>query len=136
MSKLREQLDAMAAHVRDPGTHPGPPGIEARRLKIYSDLVYNNLDGLLAGNFPVIRKTLGDADWKALVRGFLARHHNHTPLFTELGRELIAFLEAFLHFYGIRRRVLNLNRADFHRAVNSFRFLRQGLGCRFLLAFF
>lgn len=94
MSKLREQLDAMAAHVRDPGTHPGPPGIEARRLKIYSDLVYNNLDGLLAGNFPVIRKTLGDADWKALVRGFLARHHSHTPLFTELGRELIAFLEA------------------------------------------
>ncbi|WP_206203251.1 putative DNA-binding domain-containing protein [Thermomonas sp. HDW16] len=94
MSSLREQFDAMAQHVRDPAAHPGPPGIEARRLKIYSDLVYNNLDGLLAGGFPVIRKTLGDADWQALLRGFLARHHSHTPLFTELGRELIAFIEA------------------------------------------
>jgi hypothetical protein len=94
MSTLREQFDAMARHVRDPAAKPGPPGIEARRLKIYSDLVYNNLDGLLAGNFPVIRKTLGDADWRALVRGFLARHHSNTPLFTELGRELIAHLEA------------------------------------------
>lgn len=93
MSTLREQFDAMAQHVRDPAAHAGPPGIEARRLKIYSELVYNNLDGLLAGGFPVIRKTLGDADWKALVRGFLARHHSHTPLFTELGRELIAFIE-------------------------------------------
>ena len=94
MSQLREQLDTLAAHVRDPEAHPGPPGIEPRRLKIYSDLVYNNLDGLLAGNFPVIRKTVGDADWSSLVRGFLARHRSHTPLFTELGREFIAFLES------------------------------------------
>lgn len=94
MSELRQQLDALAAHVRDPDAHPGPPGIEARRLKIYSDLVYNNLDSLLAGNFPVIRKTVGDADWQTLVRGFLSRHHSRTPLFTELGREFIAFLES------------------------------------------
>ena len=94
MSTLHEQLDALARYVRDPDAHPGPPGIEPRRLEIYRDLVYNNLDGLLAGNFPVIRKTLGDADWRGVVRGFLARHHSHTPLFTELGREFIGFLES------------------------------------------
>jgi uncharacterized protein len=91
---LHEQMDALARHVRDPGAHPGPPGIESRRLKIYSDLVYNNLEGLLSGNFPVIRKTLGDDAWAALVRGFLARHRSHTPLFTEIGREFIGFLES------------------------------------------
>ena len=94
MSTLHEQLDALAAHVRDPAAHPGPAGIEARRLKIYSDLVYNNLDGLLAGNFPVICKTLGDADWRAFVQRFLSQHRSHTPLFTELGLEFIAFLES------------------------------------------
>ena len=94
MTGLREQLEALAAHVRDPAAHPGPPGIEARRLKIYSDLVFNNLDGLLAGGFPVIRKTLGDDGWNALLRGFLSRHRSETPLFTELGREFIAFLES------------------------------------------
>lgn len=94
VSALNQQLAALAAHVRDPDAHAGPPGIEARRLKIYRELVYNNLDSLLAGNFPVIRKTLGDDDWRALLRGFLARHRSHTPLFTELGRELIAFVES------------------------------------------
>jgi hypothetical protein len=94
MSGLADQLRALARHVRDPQAHDGPPGIEARRLKVYRELVYNNLDGLLAGNFPVIRKTLGDAAWSALVRGFLARHHARTPLFPELGRELVAFIEA------------------------------------------
>lgn len=93
MSELLEQLATLARHVRDPGTHPGPPGIESRRLRIYSDLVYNNLDGLLASTFPVIRTTLGDVDWQALVRRFLANHVSHTPLFTELGRELVSFLE-------------------------------------------
>ena len=92
--RLREQMGALAAHVRDPDAHPGPPGIEPRRLKIYSDLVFNNLDGLLAGGFPVIRQTLGDAGWRALLRRFLVDHHSRTPLFTELGRELVAFLEA------------------------------------------
>lgn len=94
MSTLHEQLDTLALHVRDPDAHPGPPGIEARRLKIYSDLVYNNLDGLLAGNFPVIRRTLGDDAWATLLRRFLVRHRSRTPLFTELGRELVAFLES------------------------------------------
>jgi hypothetical protein len=42
----------------------------------------------------VIRKTVGDDAWAALVRGFLARHRSHTPLFTELGREFVAFLES------------------------------------------
>ncbi len=92
MTSLREQLDAMARHVRDPDAHPGPPGIEPRRLAIYRELVHNNLDGLLAGNFPVLRKTLGDTDWRALVRGFLVNHHSRTPLFTELGCELIDHL--------------------------------------------
>ena len=94
MSELHRQLHALAAHVRDPGAHPGPPGIEPRRLAIYRDLVHNNLDGLLAGNFPVIRQTLGDADWDALLRRFLARHRSDTPLFTRLGLEFVAFLES------------------------------------------
>ncbi len=94
MSGLHAQLAALADHARDPGTHPGPPGIEPRRLKLYRDLVFNNLDGLLAGGFPVIRKILGDADWCALLRRFLANHESRTPLFPELGRELIAFLQA------------------------------------------
>ena len=71
MSTLQDQLQALAAHVRAPELHPGPPGIEERRLALYRNLVFNNLEGLLGGGFPVIRKTLGDAHWNALLRRFL-----------------------------------------------------------------
>lgn len=94
MSALHDQLHVLAAHVRDPAAHAGPTGVDDRRLAVYRDLVFNNLDGLLAGTFPVIRRTLGDSDWQALLRRFLARHRSETPLFTRLGLEFVAFLEA------------------------------------------
>ena len=89
---LPSQLDMLARYVRNPATQPGPPGIEPRRLKLYSDLLFNNIEGLLAGNFPVIRKTLGNTGWLALVQRFFATHQSQTPLFTRIGLEFIDFL--------------------------------------------
>jgi uncharacterized protein len=89
---LHDQQFALSRHLRDPSSHPPPPGIEERRLAIYRDLFFNNIEGLLAGNFPVIRKTLGDDAWRALVRRFYADHRSQTPLFPEIAREFIRYL--------------------------------------------
>jgi len=91
--RLHDQQFALSRHLRDPSAHPPPPGIEERRLAIYRDLFFNNIEGLLAGNFPVIRQTLGDDAWRRLVRQFYANHRSHTPLFPEIAREFIRFLE-------------------------------------------
>ncbi|MCK7595258.1 DNA-binding domain-containing protein [Pseudomarimonas salicorniae] len=91
--RLREQQVAFAAHLRDPASAPPPEGIEDRRMAIYRDLFYNSLEGLLAGNFPVIRRLRGDDSWHALVRDFYREHACHTPLFTEIGREFLRYLE-------------------------------------------
>ncbi len=85
---------AFAAHLRDPQAHPPPPGIEPRRMAVYRELFFNNIAGLLGGNFPVLRRTLGEDAWRALVRRFYADHASRTPLFPELAREFIRFLEA------------------------------------------
>ncbi len=90
---LQRQQFALARHVRNPATHAPPAGIEDRRLAIYRELFYNSIETLLAGNFPVIRRTLGDATWHALVRAFYTDFRCQTPLFTEIGREFIRFLE-------------------------------------------
>lgn len=90
---LRQQQYELAAHLRDPAAHAPPPGLEDRRLSIYRELFFNNIEGLLSGNFPVIRKTLGEPHWRPLVREFYARHRSHTPLFAEIGREFIRFLQ-------------------------------------------
>ena len=92
MSALRDRLHAFAAHLRDPAAHPPPPGVEERRLAVYRELFLNNIRSLLASGFPVIRKTLGDGRWDALVRDFHAGHRSRTPLFTEIGLEFIAFV--------------------------------------------
>ncbi|MDZ4349258.1 MAG: putative DNA-binding domain-containing protein [Xanthomonadaceae bacterium] len=90
---LRDLQFALSRHIRDPGANPPPPGIEDRRLKIYRELFYNNVEGLLAGNFPVIRKTLGHDAWHTLIRAFFRDHRAQTPMFPELAREFLRFLE-------------------------------------------
>ncbi len=93
-SRLRAQQLALTRHLRDPQAVAAPQGVEDRRLAIYRDLVFNNVESLLAGNFPVLRQVLGDADWRALVRDFFRDHRAQTPLFPELGREFLRFLDA------------------------------------------
>lgn len=93
-ARLKAQQYAFAAHLRDPQAAPAPDGLEERRLQIYRDLFYNNVESLLGNNFPVIRRLLGKERWHALVRDFYREHRCHTPLFPELGKELMRYLEA------------------------------------------
>lgn len=90
---LRQQQFQLAAHLRDPAHCAPPPGLEDRRLAIYRELFFNNIQSLLSGNFPVIHKTLGGTRWQGLIRDFHARHRSQTPLFAEIGREFISFLQ-------------------------------------------
>lgn len=89
---LRAQQDAFTAHIRDPDRAPPPPGIDPRRMRVYRDLFFNNVSRLLAGNFPVIRRIRGEA-WPVLVRAFYRDHGCRTPLFPELPREFLRWLE-------------------------------------------
>lgn len=83
---------ALSAHLRDPTGAPPPPDLEERRLKIYRELIFNNVESLLAGYFPVLRQILPLDHWRGLVRDFFIRHRARTPLFTELAQELLDFL--------------------------------------------
>lgn len=82
-----------AGHIRDPDNIPAPEGVEDRRMGIYRDLFYNNIQGFLAGNFPVIRRLYSDERWHQMVRDFFVRHRAHTPLFPELPREFLQFVQ-------------------------------------------
>lgn len=82
------------AHLRDPQRHPAPPGVDPRRMRVYSELLYNNVEGLLANSFPVLHEVLGERRWHALVRDYFARHVARTPLFTEMPHEFVRYLQA------------------------------------------
>ncbi len=84
---------AFAAHIRDPERSLCPADIEARRMKIYSELFYNNIEGFMANTYPVLRSILPDQRWHAMIRDYYARHQSHTPLFPEMPREFLKYLE-------------------------------------------
>lgn len=85
----------VAAYLRDPASHPAPGGIESRRLKVYQDLFYNNIEGFLRQGFPVLHAILDAAGtWHGLVRRFFASHACATPYFTDISAEFVGWLEA------------------------------------------
>lgn len=93
MADLRELQERFAAHIRDPEANPGPEDVEDRRLAIYRDLFFRNLSNFIAKSFPVIRKLYDDAAWATFMREFYAHHEFHTPLFPEIPREFLKYLQ-------------------------------------------
>jgi hypothetical protein len=89
---LRDQQLAMARHLRNPDQVPGPEGVEPRRLKIYQDLIYKNLEGFISGAFPVLRSLYADDGWRELVRKFMDGHRCHSPYFLEISQEFLQYL--------------------------------------------
>jgi hypothetical protein len=88
-----QQQYAFAAHIRAPDSMAAPPGIEDRRMAIYRELFYNNIESFLCNSFPVLRELTQDDAWHALVRDFYATHRCHSPLFLEIPHEFLGYLE-------------------------------------------
>lgn len=89
---MQQQFD-FAAYIRDPGGHTRPHDIEERRMKIYCDLFYNNVEAFMANTYPVLRSILRDEHWHAIIRDYFANHKSHTPLFPEMPREFLKYLQ-------------------------------------------
>lgn len=84
----------LAAHLRDPARNPGPCDVEDRRIAIYRDLIYNNIESFVSTAFPVLRTLFADPDWLVLVREFICRHRCASPYFLEISQEFLQFLQA------------------------------------------
>lgn len=89
----RSQI-AFAGHLRNPDEHAAPSDVEDRRLAIYRDLFYNNIEGLLSSTFPVVREILPDNEWHGVVREYFSEHRSHTPLFPEVAEDFLGFIQA------------------------------------------
>ena len=91
-ARFVEQQLACTAYIRDPGHNAPPPGTDPRRMAAVAELFYNNIDDTLSSAFPVLRRISSDSYWHGLVRDFYARHHCHTPLFSQIAGEFLDYL--------------------------------------------
>lgn len=84
---------AFTGHIRDPKGATRPEGVPARRMRVYNELLYNNIEGFLLACFPVCRAVLGQRKWTRLVREFFREHRSHTPYFRQIPDEFLKYLQ-------------------------------------------
>lgn len=87
-----------AQSIRDPLSSSNDAQFEERRLKIYRELFFNNVEGFVSSAFPVLKEILIDQHdelfWLGLVRQFFVQHQCETPYFLEISEEFLQFLQA------------------------------------------
>lgn len=93
MKAFQQYQAEFVGHLRDPRHNARPKGASARRMRVYAEIVFNNMDSTLSACFPVCRKVLGVRRWQQLVRAFLAGHRCSTPLFRQIPEEFLRWLE-------------------------------------------
>jgi hypothetical protein len=86
------QQQALTRYLRDPDHQSPPADMNAARVNVYRDLVFNNVSQLLSGTFPVLIRIIGEQRWSLLVRGFLRDWRAQTPKFGEIAETFLDYL--------------------------------------------
>ena len=93
LPQLQQLQMEFAGHLRDPANVRSPQGIEQRRMQIYRDLFYNNVEGFISGGYPVLRSITDDEKWHRMIRDFFSRYRCQTPYFLEIAQEFLGYLQ-------------------------------------------
>lgn len=81
------------AWLREPLQNPPPAGVKPERMQVYRELIFNNIESLMANSFPVIKSLLPPVSWNNLIEDFFAHHQSKTPYFSEIAEEFLDFLQ-------------------------------------------
>ena len=90
---FKSKQQEFAAYIRDPQNNPVPADVKEQRMDMYRELFFNNIEGFLSGNFPVLRKILDGQHWFALAQDFFAKHPCQSPYFSQIPEEFLDYLQ-------------------------------------------
>ncbi len=90
---FQQHQAAFAAYIRNPEKNSLPNGVKPERMAMYRELFFNNINGFLTANFPILHSLLSSEDWQNLAQDFFEKHVCHTPHFSEIPEEFLAYLE-------------------------------------------
>ncbi|WP_394193605.1 DUF2063 domain-containing protein [Pseudoalteromonas atlantica] len=83
---------AFMEHIRQPDIKPLPHGVEDRRMAIYRDLFFNNIEGFISSGFPVLKTLYSCENWRKLIRKFFIEHDCQSPYFLDIAAEFVNYL--------------------------------------------
>jgi len=82
-----------SAYIRSPDKNPCPSDVKPERMQIYRELFFNNVEGFLSSNFPVLHSLFNAENWQQLVQDFFEHHPCSTPYFAEIPEEFLLYLQ-------------------------------------------
>jgi uncharacterized protein len=85
---------AFTAHLRQPSLHAKPAGVDAKRMRVYREIVFNNFEASVSACFPVLRDILGPRRFSKLVRQCFFSQQFNSPLFKDIPGHFVTFLRA------------------------------------------
>jgi hypothetical protein len=91
--QFQQIQQAFIAHIKDPEHQSAPTDIEDRRMAIYRELFFNNVEGFIASAFPVLKSLYKDTDWQALVRQFFIQYQCSSPYFLHIAEHFLHYLQ-------------------------------------------
>jgi len=95
MAERFEQAQAgFTRWLRHPDSAPAPAGIEARRLAIYRELLFNNVMTFVEGTFPVAMALLPGALSERLKSGFFADFACTSPFFYDISLHFREYVDS------------------------------------------
>jgi hypothetical protein len=81
-----------SAFIRDPKNNSAPADVEPRRMAIYRELFFNNVEGFLSNTFPVLKSLLPANDWLDLVQDYFCKNRSDSPYFSSIPEHFIEYL--------------------------------------------
>lgn len=86
---------AFTAHIRNPSEQKKPARVNDKRMAIYREIVFNNFYSSVSACFPVLLDILGKRRFKNLIRRCFFAQQFTSPLFRELPKTFVDFLQSF-----------------------------------------
>ncbi|ADN75387.1 Protein of unknown function DUF2063 [Ferrimonas balearica DSM 9799] len=94
MSDFTQVQQAFIDYIRSPQAGTPPPGTDARHMAVYRELFFNNVSGFVSNAYPVLKSLHSEARWTERLRHFFAEYDCHSPLFVDIARSFLDYLEA------------------------------------------
>jgi len=91
----RHQSD-LARYCRT-GKYKAIPGVREQHVGHYRRLVYNVVDDMLQGAYPLTHHLLAAREWKALVQDFFSHHPCQSPQVWYMPKELYHYMSQKEH---------------------------------------
>ena len=99
MQPLAKEIETLSTtqhtfthNLRNPDNMCTVTNVTPDRMKLYQELVYNNIESIVRQAFPVITSILSSQQWHTLIQKFIQQNEGDSPYFFQLSEQFVEFL--------------------------------------------